>query len=970
MSSNAFYDEYEGYVRKYKAMYDDTAVVLLQCGHFYEMYSCFDGPYDKNNPDAFDIHAVAEKMNLAVTRKNKNIPEVSRSNCLMSGFPLHSLSKFLNVLTQSNYTVIVVSQVSPPPQPQRSITGIYSAGTMIDDVQPAETNYVMTIFCEEVSDMRSQKRVYSLGIAYIDVSTGKSFTCEIGSKLDDVYYAFDEAYRMILAVNPKEILLLGDGKHMTSADIIAHLDIQRRYVHDRYNAYDDSIRNLNYQNQFLKKIFPRHGLVSPVEHIDHEKHPLALCAFIAAVQFIYNHSESILERIEKPCLSYDRKYANLAYNTAKQLNILPSDQCQTCLVELLNHCRAAIGKRRFKEFLLNPFNDTETDLLERRYDDVAYFLRGAAYGDINAMLSDISDLERQFRKVLLRTLNPTEINSIKQSLSVMGRVLERTHDRETKLDRAGLLDLSSKFDLIDPTESSKYNLDDITGNVFVAGLYADIDEVQAALTEDLGFFGRLAKSLNELTETPGNAFFKVDYNDKDAFHLVITKKRFETFQSSNSKSKGATKTGQRLLVGRTNFDPDLMTGTKPSATSTSVKVGHPTFDLVNRRIADAKTAIKTMVTEKYLAFLRELCEYQSLFSDIVEYIGTIDYHCTNAYNAARFRYVRPTIDDRHSGKSYFAATGLRHPIVERIQNNVEYVANDVSLGTDGTDGLLLYGINAAGKSSLMKSIGICVIMASAGMYVPCSSLTFYPYRTIFTRIPSGDNIGRGQSTFTNEIGELRNIVKRADANSLVIGDELCSGTECISAMSIVSAGIITLSQRRSSFIFATHLHDLVNIPHIKSIANLAIKHLSVVFEEDGNKLVYDRKLKDGPGKTVYGLEVCKALDLDKQFLDIAHEVRRSLLKSTAGILSNKKTKYNAKLYDDDCYVCGRSSDDIHHIKPQNLADADGFIGSHHKNSLHNLIPVCKSCHDAIHDGDILVEGFVQTSHGVELRIRS
>ncbi|MFN9955062.1 MAG: MutS-related protein, partial [bacterium] len=121
---------------------------------------------------------------------------------------------------------------------------------------------------------------------------------------------------------------------------------------------------------------------------------------------------------------------------------------------------------------------------------------------------------------------------------------------------------------------------------------------------------------------------------------------------------------------------------------------------------------------------------------------------------------------------------LRHPIIERLITNVEYIGNDISLNQNG---ILLYGINASGKSSLMKALGLAIIMVQSGMYVPATSFEFSPYHHIFTRICGNDDIYRGMSSFVVEMSELRNILQRADERSLVIGDEICCGTEAISA---------------------------------------------------------------------------------------------------------------------------------------------------------------------------------------------
>ena len=157
-------------------------------------------------------------------------------------------------------------------------------------------------------------------------------------------------------------------------------------------------------------------------------------------------------------------------------------------------------------------------------------------------------------------------------------------------------------------------------------------------------------------------------------------------------------------------------------------------------------------------------------------------------------------------------------------------------------------------------------MAQAGLFVPCESFIFSPYNQIFSRILGNDNLFRGQSSFAVEMSELRNILKRANSKSLVLGDELCSGTETYSAVSIFAASVERLSSNNTSFIFATHLHELCNLDIIKNLENIKINHLKVIHNKEKKTLVYDRKLEEGCGPTTYGLEVCKAMDMDDAFL--------------------------------------------------------------------------------------------------------
>jgi DNA mismatch repair protein MutS len=311
---------------------------------------------------------------------------------------------------------------------------------------------------------------------------------------------------------------------------------------------------------------------------------------------------------------------------------------------------------------------------------------------------------------------------------------------------------------------------------------------------------------------------------------------------------------------------------------------------------------------------------------------------------------------------------LRHPIIERILTQEEYIPNDVQLGGSFSSGILLYGVNSSGKSSLSKAVALAIIMAQVGMFVP-ANLTYWPYRQIFTRIPSGDDIIKGKSTFIIEISEMGNILKRATPNSLVIGDELASGTESISALSIVGAGITQLCTRNTSFIFATHLHDLTSISQVKLLiesATLSIFHLAVEYDASRDCLIYQRTLARGQGASIYGLEVCKALNLDTQFMNIANEIRHEVLGESANLVKQKKSRYNAAVFVDSCKLCGAKAQEVHHIKPQELADLAGYIGAIHKNHRANLIAICEKCHNAIHAGKIKVDGFRQTTAGIQL----
>lgn len=932
------YDEYEYYLRNYQKEYGDNVVVLMMVGSFYEMYSIDNG--------LFDIHSVADLLNIQVSKRNKNIAEVSKSNAKMCGFPAYCLQKYTNLLVDNMYTVIVISQITPPPKPKRGVTMIVSPGTRIDDIPYVESNNLVTIYLESFFDIVTKKRVYGVGATSIDVTTGVCKVYETWGKPFDDTLCSDNVYRFLLSECPKEIILINTTE-MSNNKLVSMWELEKTYVHYR-DSIDKEIQDTKYQNQFLKRVFPNHGIYSPIEYIDLENKKLGLTSLIACLQFAYRHSENILDDIRPPQIIEDKDNLVLSYNCIKQLDVLT-------LLSHLNNSHTAIGKRYFKDRLLNPIKCVEK--LDAEYDKIENVL--ADTQGIGKLLSNISDLERLFKKITLNTIHPADFNNIHCSISSLLRIYE-------VYSRLGLIPedvnriCKNMIEIIDKSldldEVQKYHRDNISRSFYKIGFDSEIDTLSNGVTSLEMFFENFVKYLNQ---TLAQEFFKIDYNERDGYFITITNKRYKDVY--NNLKDIVYDFGEYRIVFK-----DIETR-KISNTSTSSRLSYKVFDDINDHIQELKGRLKDRVLSVFNNQVKSFHdEFYCAFGSIVDTIANVDYITTNAKNAIKYLYKRPYIDRSQSSKPFVKACKMRHPIIERILNSTEYIPNDIEMGCD-YDGILLYGINSAGKSSLMKAIGLNMIMACAGMYVPCESMTFSPYDAIYTRIPSGDSISKGQSTFTCEVAELRNILKRADERSLVIGDELCSGTESVSALSIVSAGIVELCKRRCSWIFASHLHDLMNIPHVKNLSNMSVKHLSVRYDEGNKCLVYDRKLKDGQGQTIYGLEVCKALDLDPNFLMLATEIRHHIMGIESNIVSTKKTRYNKAFYKEPCYFCKRPSREVHHIKQQKDADMNGYIDNVHKNGIFNLLNVCESCHDDIHANKIVIDGFMVTSNGTGLQ---
>jgi len=242
-----------------------------------------------------------------------------------------------------------------------------------------------------------------------------------------------------------------------------------------------------------------------------------------------------------------------------------------------------------------------------------------------------------------------------------------------------------------------------------------------------------------------------------------------------------------------------------------------------------------------------------------------------------------------------------------------------------------------------------------------------PYSAVFTRILGNDNLWAGQSSFTVEMCEFRSILKAANRGTLVLGDELCSGTETISATAIVTAGIQTLVEKGSHFVFATHLHELLELPELRTLSSVVKPyHLVVRSDIASGCLVYDRKLHPGAGSALYGLEVCRGLDMDSGFLAKAFALRKRL---EGGV---RESRYNPDVLVSYCHVCGSKKDlETHHIVPQKDASSNKLVKTSvyiHRDS--NLVTLCSSCHDAHHADKLHIIGWVDTSTGRRLEWKS
>jgi DNA mismatch repair ATPase MutS len=292
---------------------------------------------------------------------------------------------------------------------------------------------------------------------------------------------------------------------------------------------------------------------------------------------------------------------------------------------------------------------------------------------------------------------------------------------------------------------------------------------------------------------------------------------------------------------------------------------------------------------------------------------------------------------------------------------------------DGNHRFLLNDYTVTHNSSLLRGVGVNLILAQAGLYTSCTSFEYSPFSILISQVDLTDNLFSGKSSFINEMIGLRKILSSAGKNTLCLADEMCKGTESASAESIVTCTILELVKKDTKFFFTSHLHRIPEL--INDEKKVRVCHLSVDIKNDN--IIFNRKLKDGSGPSIYGLEVCKSIISDRHFIDEAFKVRNKITGSKTNIVSNKRSNYNKKKTMDNCQVCGytprgRNSIplDTHHIQEQKEADSKGFVKgehtTHHKNEIYNLVTLCKDCHRKIDTKELIIFGYKDTTNGIFL----
>jgi DNA mismatch repair protein MutS len=1001
-------DEYFKKYKEYKAKFGDKLFLLWQCGSFFEVYGVKkDGITDNQ------LLEYSRILECRVVKKGKYKNQILE----MAGFTAcKPLQKYVPKLLDEGYTVVVWEEYGEEVIKKKKVRlrrekGVFSPSTNIDSTGRKISNYCCVIWIEKYDkDAFNKFPYFHCGTALIDNFTGKSKLFEFRYENNNIHNstAFDELDRLISIYNPSETIFIHNYENADKInDIVNFIDLNSDKIHiisllenSELSRQTRKCESECFQKEIFSTIFniPDYNFFMKNTKMDVFIHSMYAYCFL--LNFTTQHNTQLLKCISEPVYEKSNSSVYLATHCLKQLNIINTEQSSnnkySSVLNMMNRCKTAMGRRRMKDIILHP--STNIQYLNCEYEIIGHLinLNNISPNFINSHrkeLACIHDIEKLYRKIILNIMKPSEVvliyysfmsflntcTELKQDTDIYNFLTNKNNSENTNSNVNNnlitsintLIELFEKMLLIDNCNEDPKSV----VNIFNRGLHEDLDIAEKKYIEHNQQLETIQAFLSNLINDP----VRVHSTEKYEIYIQLTSKRSEKLKDHIAKylNKHLPNGKERNLLlsfdsnydgKKVTFELDLHHFKYSTGTSGNKKISSPLLNQLYIYMMQDVSNLKELIKIYFCRFNNELKTYYNEFNDIITNVSNTDIMFTKAYLACKNNYCKPIIENKNDDVSYFQAKDMRHALIEHINTEEAYVPNDVSLTTD-KNGILLYGTNAVGKSSLIKSIGISIILAQAGMFVPCSELTYYPYTSIFTRILGNDNIFKGLSSFAVEMCELRTILVNCCENSLVLGDELCSGTEIDSAVSLFASGVNYLCKKRASFIFATHFHELINIPTISYLLNksLTMYHMSVQYDKANALLIYKRKLEKGSGEGMYGLEVCKSLNMPDDFIDLAYKIRIS--NEENNILIKNKSRYNSNIVKNKCGMmdCENMADDIHHLNPQELANKDGYFNDkwYHKNHPSNLIPICKKCHNKITKNKI-VHRKTKTSKGFTL----
>ncbi|HEU4720334.1 MAG TPA: DNA mismatch repair protein MutS [Gemmatimonadaceae bacterium] len=768
-----------------------------------------------------DAETAARVLGLTLTSRNNG----GAAEVPLAGVPVRAGQEYLRRLVQQGYRVAICEQVEDPKVAKgivrREVVETVSPGVAFADelLDGARNNFIAAI--GRVA--RGDDGRPLAGLAAADVSTGELRLSIVPLEALDA---------MLARIAPRELLVPRGGDALPRTGALDGALVTERDAWE----FDDAMARDDLARQFGVRSLDGLGFEARDEP--------AIGAAGALLRYLKELQPGGVPHLTRPQIERAGGAMPLDEMTRRNLELVESLRGGTgegTLLAVLDRTMTPMGARLLRQWLLAPLVDRAA--IEARLDAVAALVREASARDaLRTALDGVRDVERLGGKAAAGRATPRELAALGASLARLPEVERATR---TLTAAGAVAPLMARWDgcaematqVLDTlVERPPLQLgDDAT---IAPGVDPELDELRALRD---GGKDAIARIQAEERARTGIASLKVGYNKVFGYFIEI----------SNAN---------RHLVPADYQRRQTLTGGERYVT--------PALKEYEEKILTAAERIETRERELFEALRSAVGREIPRIQCAARIVAELDVLAALADVAAREGYTRPTITDDF-GLEIVAG---RHPVVERMMPRDKFIPNDVRL-TEGARLVILTGPNMAGKSTILRQVGLIVVLAQVGSFVPASAATIGLCDRVFTRVGASDNLVRGQSTFMVEMAETSAILHTATGRSLVLLDEIGRGTSTYDGVSIAWAVSEHLHNAvECKTIFATHYHELVQLAD----ELVAVRNYNVGVREVGDQVLFLHRLQPGGADRSYGIEVGKLAGLPEPVIARAREVLRLL----------------------------------------------------------------------------------------------
>jgi len=772
--------------------------------------------YETFNEDA---KKTAKILGIVLTKRSSG----SAADVPLAGFPYHALDNYLPKLVKAGYSVAICEQVEDPKLAKgivkREVIEVVTPGTLISDqaLNQKSNQYLASIYFHRDT----------VGYAILDQSTGEFYCgeCDLNE--------LSEALRKFA---PSEVLI-GESITYTTTKWYRDLKPFITQVEDWIFNFDQSHRTLT-----------DHFHVSSLKGFGCDNLINGITAAGVIFYHLKNNLNIAVDHISKIQPVIADGYMGIDSFTMRNLEVFKSLATQGThgtLIDIIDETVTAGGGRLLRQWLNRPLTDDKK--INIRLKSVAGFVNNkqTLYTIIDDLKST-NDIERIIGKVNMRKATPKEILALGNSLNLIPEVikqLNKTRNAVLKNIGSGFTDTKKIVQMVVKTVDRNAPHQIKQGNIIVSGIDKKLDELR-----DLAFGGK--KWITEFQESErkktGITSLKVGFNRVFGYYIEVTKTHQERVPESYIR--------RQTLVGSERYiTPELKEYEEKILSAES-------------EIEDIEQRIFNDLCDKILFDVQKI-------QTNAHNLNLIDVLSNFAQLAIKNSYCQPILVK----EPIINIEDGRHPIVEKLMPSTErFVPNDLLINANKNQIQLITGPNMAGKSTYLRQIGLLVLMAQIGSFIPAKNAKIGIVDKLFTRVGASDNLAGGESTFLVEMNEAANILNNATFRSLILLDEIGRGTATYDGMSLAWAIIEYLHNNpkvAARTLFATHYHELTDLE--KTLERLENRHTAV--EEFGDKIVFLRKVINGTGDKSYGIHVAKMAGLPEKIIIRATEILNQYL---------------------------------------------------------------------------------------------